>query len=109
MSTSSPARRASQYGPAEEYGNGDGVSPVGVFTLAGRYDAEANEMQATLIYPGSHETLLKGYRDNRGIWGLWQIPGDSSGGFHIWPRGQGTGSGERAAAAVDVPAPSTPP
>jgi hypothetical protein len=88
---------------------GSGVTPVGVFTLAGRYDPEANEMHATLTYPGSHDVFLKGYLDHRGIWGLWEIPGDSTGGFHIWPRGQGTGSGERAAVDVDVPAPVTPP
>ena len=46
------------------------------------------------------------YGDARGIWGLWEIPGDSTGGFHIWPRGLGTGAVEHTAVDVDVPAPA---
>lgn len=86
---------------------GNGASPVGLFSLAGRYDPEANEMNATVTYPGSHETFIKGYRDNRGLWGLWEIPGDSTGGFHIWPLGQGHGESVRARAGIDAPAPAS--
>ena len=87
---------------------GSGDCPAGAFILVGRYDPEANDLHATMTYPGSHDVFLKGFRDTRGIWGLWEIPGDSTGGFHIWPRGLGTGAVEHTAVDVDVPAPAIP-
>ena len=32
----------------------------------------------------------RGFRECKGIWGLWELPNES-GGFHIWPGGQGEG------------------
>ena len=85
---------------------GAGGDPVGPFTLEGRYDAESNEIHWTKTYPGRHDVFYKGCRDNRGIWGTWEIPLIPRGGFHIWPLGQGEGEASRAEVEVDVPLPA---
>ena len=84
--------------------SGAGIDPVGDFSIAGRYDAESNEIHWTKSYPGRHDVFYKGYRDNRGIWGTWQIRPGLKGGFHIWPEGQGEGEAQTAAAEIDAPA-----
>jgi hypothetical protein len=88
--------------------SGAGGDPVGSFSIAGRYDAESNEVRWTKTYPGRHDVFYKGYRDNRGIWGTWEIRPGLTGGFHIWPEGQGEGEAVRAAAQADAPAPARP-
>lgn len=35
-------------------------------------------------YIGEHDVYYRGFRDGKGIWGLWELPGES-GGFYIWP------------------------
>jgi hypothetical protein len=82
---------------------GSGTDPVGPFTIQGRYDPESNEIHWTKTYVGRHDVFYKGCRDNRGIWGTWQIRLSSRGGFHIWPLGQGGGEAERAEAEMDNP------
>jgi hypothetical protein len=88
--------------------SGAGVDPVGPFSIAGRYDAESKEVHWTKTYLGRHDVFYKGYRDNRGIWGTWEIHPGLRGGFHIWPEGQGEGEAVRAEAEVDAPAPARP-
>jgi hypothetical protein len=38
-------------------------------------------------YVGGHDVYYRGFREGKGIWGLWELTVDS-GGFHIWPRGE---------------------
>src|SRR5262245_40820864 len=82
---------------------GSGNDPVGPFTIQGRYDAESNEVYWTKTYIGRHDVFYKGYRDQRGIWGTWEIRLSGRGGFHIWPKGQGEGETSHAEAEIDVP------
>src|SRR6185369_5736553 len=70
---------------------GSGTDPVGIFSIQGRYDPESNNITWTKTYPGRHDVFYKGCRDNRGIWGTWEIPSSLRGGFHIWPEGHGEG------------------
>jgi hypothetical protein len=82
---------------------GSGNDPIGPFSIRGRYDAGKNEVWWTKTYFGSHDVFYKGYRDNRGIWGTWEIHACGSGGFHIWPRGEGERRAEAAEADVETP------
>jgi len=82
--------------------SGAGTDPVGPFMILGRYDAESNEVHWTKSYLGRHSVYYKGFRDNRGIWGTWEIRSDFTGGFHIWPQGQGVGAVEKAEAETPV-------
>ena len=85
---------------------GSGTDPVGPFSIGGRYDPESNEIHWTKTYLGRHDVFYKGCRDNRGIWGTWELEFGGRGGFHIWPLGQGEGAASHAEAEVDVPAPA---
>ena len=67
---------------------GEGGDEVGCFAIHGRYDPESREVWWTKTYPGSHQVFYKGYREIKGIWGLWDIKGYTDG-FHIWPRREG--------------------
>jgi len=82
---------------------GSGYDPVGPFTIQGRYDAETNDIHWTKTYIGRHDVFYKGCRDNRGIWGTWELMTGGRGGFHIWPKGQGGGSESAAEAQMDHP------
>jgi hypothetical protein len=62
---------------------GDGVDDIGSFVIAGTFSG--SECQWTKTYPGSHEVTYRGFREGKGIWGLWDIPNAERGGFHIWP------------------------
>ena len=83
--------------------SGDGGDDIGSFAIHGRYDAESHEVWWTKVYPGRHEVFYKGYREIKGIWGMWEIPPGSSDGFHIWPKAHGNGVDERATAEQDEP------
>ncbi len=82
---------------------GAGADPVGDFTIKGGYDPEKHEVHWTKTYPGRHSVYYRGYRDNRGIWGTWEIHPGLTGGFHIWPKGQGEGAVDHAEAEIDQP------
>lgn len=82
---------------------GAGSDPVGAFGLRGRYAPETREVWWTKTYPGRHDVFYKGYRDARGIWGTWEIHPGWTGGFHIWPEGQGSGGAQAAAEEVEPP------
>ncbi len=83
---------------------GSGSDPVGPFRIAGGYAASSGEAWWTKTYPGAHDVSYRGYRDSRGLWGLWEIRPGWSGGFHIWPKGEGEGAAEEAEAEREVPA-----
>jgi hypothetical protein len=73
---------------------GDGSDDIGGFVIRGRYETVSRECWWTKTYPGSHDVAYHGFRDGNGIWGTWEIPPWSKGGFHIWPRHLGNGESE---------------
>jgi hypothetical protein len=68
--------------------SGDGADAVGLFIIAGRYDVAAGECHWTKTYVGAHDVFYRGFREGKGIWGLWEIRSWWRGGFHIWPLGE---------------------
>lgn len=83
---------------------GDGEDAVGPFVLRGRYDLESGDVTLHKRYR-THQIHYKGCADgsNRGIWGVWTLGVHDRGGFHIWPLGQGSDTGEHAEESVDEP------
>jgi len=82
---------------------GDGIDDIGLFVINGSYDAGKLECWWTKRYPGSHSVIYHGFREGKGIWGTWEIPPLSKGGFHIWPRQ--AGDGEHAALQAELERP----
>lgn len=64
---------------------GSGSDDVGGFTWSGTYSKDTLAVVMTKQYP-YHLVHYRGMADDSGIYGQWVIPGDLSGGFHIWPR-----------------------
>lgn len=64
--------------------SGSGVDDIGQFTIQGIYSVEKCECEWIKKYLGKHDVFYKGYREGKGIWGVWRIK-TQSGGFHIWP------------------------
>lgn len=69
--------------------NGAGADDVGPFTIRGHYDAATHGVTWTKAY-AAHTVFYRGCREPIGIWGTWEME-LMSGGFHIWPRGEGEG------------------
>jgi len=67
--------------------SGDGNDDIGRFFVTGRFDETNGECYWTKTYIGAHDVYYRGFREGKGIWGLWELPNES-GGFHVWPRGQ---------------------
>lgn len=44
----------------------------------------------------------RGFREGKGIWGLWELPNES-GGFHIWPLGEEEGDQDHETVEEPVP------
>ena len=86
---------------------GEGKDNVGAFVIAGRYDTMNRECYWTKTYVGAHDVHYRGFREGKGIWGLWEIGSLWRGGFHIWPLGSGSGVDEveyrENKAPVEVP------
>ena len=87
--------------------SGDGNDDVGRFMVHGEYDAKSLECSWTKTYIGRHDVFYRGYREGKGIWGTWEIPPHSHGGFNIWPKRIGEGKKETAAAAEPMPVAAT--
>ncbi len=66
---------------------GMGHDELGRFEVRGTYDEGSHEAQWMKLFPGGHRVSYRGFREGStpGIWGVWEIPGNWSGGFHIWP------------------------
>jgi hypothetical protein len=69
--------------------SGEGHDGVGGFVIAGHYSPENHECDWKKTYVGKHTVNYHGFRENKGIWGTWQLPG-IHGGFQIWPLSDGT-------------------
>jgi hypothetical protein len=82
---------------------GDGADDIGPFVIAGSYNVSTRDCDWVKTYPGSHSVHYQGCRDGAGIWGTWEIPPFSKGGFHIWPRKSGNGENETRTAQVEQP------
>jgi hypothetical protein len=82
--------------------SGDGNDDIGQFVITGRFDEANWECYWTKTYIGAHDVYYRGFREGKGIWGVWELP-DESGGFHIWPLGQE--EGERDHKSAEEPAP----
>lgn len=82
---------------------GDGNDDVGRFLIKGRYDAASRECYWTKSYVGAHDVFYRGFREGKGIWGIWQIKLLGQGGFHIWPRSTGEGEAESESATQAEP------
>lgn len=67
---------------------GEGNDSVGPFILKGRYDDPPGECYWTKTYVGAHDVYYRGFREGKGIWGLWEIHSWWRGGFHVWPIGE---------------------
>jgi hypothetical protein len=64
---------------------GAGWDNQGEFVIKGCYDLESREVRWTKKYVGLHNVYYRGFREGKGIWGTWQMPGQRRAGFHIWP------------------------
>ena len=82
--------------------SGDGSDDIGQFVITGRFDETSGECYWTKAYIVGHDVYYRGFREGKGIWGLWELPNES-GGFHIWPLGQG--EGEQDYESAEEPAP----
>jgi hypothetical protein len=82
--------------------SGDGSDDIGRFVINGRFDETSGECYWTKAYIVGHDVYYRGFREGKGIWGLWELPNES-GGFHIWPLGQG--EGEQDYESAEEPAP----
>jgi len=82
---------------------GDGTDNIGLFLIQGGYQAASRECEWIKTYPGSHQVFYRGYREGNGIWGTWEIPPFSRGGFHIWPRRASDGEQVERTAEVEKP------
>ena len=83
---------------------GDGNDDVGRFIIKGQYDTAAVECSWTKTYLGGHDVAYRGFREDKGIWGTWEISLFAHGGFHIWPRQLGDGETQKAEAGKEEPA-----
>jgi len=67
---------------------GGGADGIGFFVISGNYSGQTGESSWVKQYVGRHAVDYKGYREGKGIWGNWTLPG-LKGGFHIWPLSEG--------------------
>ena len=81
--------------------SGDGSDDIGRFVIKGRFDETSGECYWTKDYIAGHDVYYRGFREGKGIWGLWELPNES-GGFHIWPLGEQ--EGERTHETAEEPA-----
>ena len=85
---------------------GEGRDVVGEFTVHGRYDLDANELSFVKGYRGQHNVDYRGFAElDKGIWGVWRLPGFDRGGFHIWPRTMADPTRRRLKAMAKLPLP----
>ena len=82
--------------------SGEGSDDIARFIVTGRIDETNGECYWTKTYIGGHDVYYRGFREGKGIWGLWELSSES-GGFHIWPRGQE--DGDQSHEAAEEPAP----
>jgi hypothetical protein len=82
---------------------GEGRDWVGAFLIAGRYELESGKCWWTKKYIGKHDVAYQGYNEGKGIWGLWEIPPQWQGGFHIWPLAMGDPTIQKLSESIEEP------
>jgi hypothetical protein len=82
--------------------SGDGNDDIGNFVVIGRFDRTNGECNWIKTYIRRHDVCYRGFREGKGIWGVWELPGDS-GVFHIWPLGQEEGEQDQESAEEPLP------
>ena len=87
---------------ADQTISGDGNDDIGPFLVSGHFDETNSECYWTKTYIGGHHVYYRGFREGRGIWGLWELPSES-GGFHIWPLGHSEGNQDQESAEEPAP------
>ena len=65
--------------------HGVGSDDVGPFSWKGTYNKQAMECKMVKTYRKEKPVNYEGHVDENGIWGLWNINGVHSGGFHLRP------------------------
>ena len=83
---------------------GEGRDRIGSFLIRGKYNLEDGKCHWTKRYIGKHDVAYQGYNEGKGIWGLWEIPPASRGGFHIWPTAMGDPTSPHLSEAAQAPA-----
>ena len=58
--------------------------------MAGSLCRESLEVIWRKLYPDGRIVQYRGFREQHGIWGTWEVEG-RRGGFHLWPRQGGHG------------------
>ena len=87
--------------------SGDGNDDVGRFMVHGSYDEQSLECYWTKTYVGRHDVAYRGFREGKGIWGMWEISLFAHGGFHIWPKRVGEGETRAEAIGQEQPVETT--
>src|SRR4030095_6307459 len=92
---------------------GDGNDDIGRFLIKGKDDEVARECTFHKTYVGAHSVFYRGFREGKGVWGVWEIDIFARGGFHICPVGSGADDEESIAVEEAKPvdaiaAPSVP-
>ena len=80
---------------------GEGEDLIGPFLIRGRYQVEDGQCWWTKRYIGKHDVFYHGYNEGKGIWGLWEIPPNWKGGFHIWPEAMGDPNQPKLTESID--------
>ena len=83
---------------------GEGRDRIGAFLIRGKYNLEDGKCQWAKRYVGLHDVAYQGFNEGKGIWGIWEIPPSSKGGFHIWPEAMGDPTQPQLAESADPPA-----
>lgn len=83
--------------------SGSGDDDVGPFVIRGRYDDSSGEVHWTKTYLGRHDVFYRGYGQTGFIWGTWELPGGTTGGFKIWPKAAGEAATVEAVVEEELP------
>ena len=57
--------------------SGDGNDDIGRFFVTGRFDETNGECYWTKTYVSAHDVYYRGFREGKGIWGVWELPSES--------------------------------
>ena len=87
---------------ADHMVSGDGSDDIGQFVVNGRFSETNGECYWTKTYVAAHDVYYRGFREGKGIWGVWELPNES-GGFHIWPLGHEEGEQDYERAEESAP------
>jgi hypothetical protein len=82
---------------------GEGRDMIGDFIIRGKYNINDGKCYWSKKYINKHDVFYQGYNEGKGIWGVWEIPPDLRGGFHIWPTAMGDPTFPKLTETLDEP------